>query len=161
MKYGLITLSNRLIITKQHFHKIDKMALIAVAGIGGKNRNRKNRKKSIKDKIKNRLKKVGACWLNSILQLTLQFFLAMVKLNIFGLAKKLDKVRSIKAKDLYKFWNKIGGTVKNLDKAIDTGKRKGTTGQKMSGIGVVPAIAAAIAAATPIIIKIGEEKCRH
>ena len=82
-------------------------------------------------------------------------FLLMVKLNIFGLARNLAKVQAMKPKELYRFWNKIGGNTKNLDKAINVGKNKGHHKASAAGVGFVPAIAAAIAAATPIVVKIG------
>lgn len=146
---------------KQYFYKLDKktMALIAVAGIGGKNR--RNRKNAVKGKIKKRLKKGGRLLLkfNPATVSARNSFLLMVKLNIFGLARKLAKVQSMKPTELYKFWNKIGGNVKNLEKAINVGKTKGNKHKRQAaaaGMGVVPAaIAAAIAAATPIIAKIG------
>jgi len=140
---------------KQYFHKIDKMALIAIAGIGGKNR--RNRKNAVKGKLKERLKKGGKLLIkfNPATVSARNSFLLMVKLNIFGLARNLAKVQLMKPKELYRFWNKIGGNTKNLDKAINVGKNKGHHKASAAGVGFVPAIAAAIAAATPIVVKIG------
>jgi len=157
---------------KLYSFKIDKkplnMALIAVAGIGRRTKAerkqqrqerkampKKERKAAIKKKLKERIKKglKVAVKFNPATVTARNSFLALVKLNVFGLGKKLAMVQEKKPMELKKFWEKIGGSMMALNNSINIGKKKGHH-KKVAGVGFVPAVAAAIASATPIVVKI-------
>jgi hypothetical protein len=120
-------------------------------------RAKKGKKKKRKGKIWGFLKKVG-------LAPSRIAFLGMVRINLFGLAKKLYlSIKKDKGVRLKKLWKKLGGNYKKLLKAIEGGvkrlKRKGKlkglnefeaelTG--ISGLGAAP-LAAIAAIAVPII----------
>jgi len=155
----LSTFNNR----KTFFFKIDKkpMALIAVSGIGAKRSkaDRKARKEQRKAKIKTAIKKRGKILMkfNPVSVSGRNSFLLVVKVNLFGLANKLRAAYEKDQNKVNKFWLKMGGSIASLKKAINEGIKRGKnkgSQESIQGIGVVPAIAAAIAAATPIIIKV-------
>lgn len=73
-------------------------------------------------------------------------FLAIVSLNVFGIATKLNTISKDKVS---KFWQKFKGKDKNIFEAINKGKARKES--KANGIGAVTA-AAAIATATPILV---------
>ena len=147
----LSTFNNR----KQYSYKIDKypMALIAMAGIGRTKRAKAERKQ----RLKNALRKRGKLLLkfNPATASARNSFLLLVKVNAFNLGRRLYKMVKSNPDKLKKFWEKIGGNWNSLQKNILIGsKHKGEKIESINGIGVVPAIAAAIAAATPIVLKI-------
>lgn len=141
---------------KQPQYKIDRkpMALIAMAGIGRTKRTKAERKA----RIKNAIRKRGKLLLkfNPATVSSRNSFLLLVKLNAFGLAHRLFQLYRSNPDKLKKFWSKIGGSWGSLEKNILQGIKKGKHKKTdtVSGIGVVPAIAAAVAAATPIVLKI-------
>lgn len=137
-------------------YKIDKKTMLeSISGIG---RRPKKTKAERKSKIKAAIKKRGKFLLkfNPATAGSRNAFLLLVKLNVFGLAHKLLQVFKKNPDKLKKFWEKIGGNYSNLQKnisqGIKKGKHKGT--DTMNGIGMLPAVAAAIASATPIILKV-------
>jgi hypothetical protein len=137
-------------------YKIDKftpMAIIAVSGIGRTRRTKAERKQRLKDKIR----KSGKFLLkfNPATASSRNSFLLLVKVNFFGLAHKLLAVYKANPNKLKHFWESIGGNYKSLAKNIAEGIKHGKHKKEdtMNGIGVLPAIAAAIAAATPIVLK--------
>ena len=147
---------NNFNLHKPYTYKIDKkMSLVTISGIGRRSKaDRKKRKAEVINKVKGRMKR-GLKLLVKLNPATLasrNAFLLMVKLNLFGLARNLVKVQQQKESELKKFWEKIGGNYSSLVKSINEGKNKGH--HKANGVGALPAIAAAIAAATPIILKI-------
>ena len=88
-------------------------------------------------------------------------FLGMVRINLFGIAKKLYKSwQKDQGARLKKLWKKLGGNPAKLFKTIEKGvarlKKKGKLkgiaeyNQDLSGLGVAP-IAAVLAAAVPIL----------
>lgn len=144
---------------KQYFHFLDKkpMALIAMAGVG-RTKKTKEQKRNRKEKIKAAIKKRGKVLLkfNPATVSSRNAFLLLVKINAFNLGRRLFKATknpTVKNK-LKSFWEKIGGSYKNLEKNILQGAKQKAPVESVAGIGVVPAIAAAIAAATPIVLKI-------
>lgn len=76
-------------------------------------------------------------------------FLLLVRLNVFGIATKLNQLVALKGWNAVKFWKEVGGNRTNLEKAAKLGAKK----KRIFGIGSV-SIGAAITAATPIIIKL-------
>lgn len=76
-------------------------------------------------------------------------FLLLVRLNVFGIATKLNQLVTLKGWGAVKFWAQVGGNRTNLEKAAKAGAKK----KRIFGIGSV-SIGAAITAATPIIIKL-------
>lgn len=157
------TFNNR----KSYFHSLDKkvpMSLYALSGIGRRSKedrqlkkeDRKARKAAKKAKAKNAIKKRGKILLkfNPATASARNAVLLLLKLNIFQLAMKLHKL-SMTGDKLKNFWEKIGGNYNNLLKNIMVGVKhhEKRHGKQVAGIGAAPAIAAAIAAATPIIIK--------
>lgn len=150
----LPTFNNR----KPYNFKIDKkpMALIAVAGIG-RHKKTKAEKKEKRKKILNKIKKVGRILVkfNPATATARNAFLVLLKVNLLQLAVKLERLKQNgNTNQLNSFWEKIGGNVHSLNKNIDDGVRHAKKRKKMEGVGVVMAIPAAIAAATPIILKI-------
>lgn len=133
---------------KPYNFKTDRfMSLVAVSGIGKAGKGKK--------KFKNFIKKSGKLLvkLNPATVSARNSFLAIVGMNVFGIARKLQIVVAKKPNELKKFWQKLGGDYKKLVNTINKGAKHG---KKVHGdeIGALPAIAAAIAAATPIIIKV-------
>jgi len=103
-------------------------------------------------------------------------FRTLVSLNIFGLARKLQKTRAKNPGALKKFWENLGGKYAELEKSIRKGynhwakhhKRERISGVEccvagdgyydsmertigLAGIGALPAVAALIAAGAPIV----------
>ena len=121
-------------------------------------RAKKGKKKKRKGKIWGFLKKVG-------LAPSRIAFLGMVRINLFGLAKKLYlSIQKDQGAKLKKLWKKLGGNYKKLLKAVTGGvkrlKRKGklkglnefeSNLQGISGLGAAP-LAAIAAIAVPIIV---------
>ena len=149
----LPTFNNR----KQFTFKIDKkpMALVAVAGIGKVKRTRAEkveRRKQLKSKIKDKLKKAGKVVLkfNPATATARNAFLVLVKINALKLGSKLYQAQQKDAAKLKKFWESIGGNYRTLSIAIGQGAKQKP---QLSGIGVV-AVASASAAALPIILKV-------
>lgn len=86
-------------------------------------------------------------------------FLLLVKLNVFNLAKNLQKVYDIKGNDGWKFWVQIGGNRTNLKNNVNIGKKKNRILgiNKNDDIGeVVTTVTAAVTAAVPIILKVNK-----
>jgi hypothetical protein len=137
---------------KQYFYKTDKtpnMALISMAGIGRKTKaERKENRKAKVQKVKQAIKKAGkvVLKLNPASATARNSFLALVKLNAFGLATKLE-LGMLKSSIILDFWKKIGGDVTALTKSIQTGKNK-------KSIGAIGNPLAFIAPALPILAKI-------
>lgn len=73
--------------------------------------------------------KIGKVFLkyNPLIATGRNAFLLLVKTNLFGLGKKLNTLNKTEKgrQGLVKFWNKVGGNLKSLDKAITTAGRKG------------------------------------
>lgn len=103
-------------------------------------------------------------------------FRTLVSLNLFGLARKLQKVRAKNPAALRKFWERIGGKYSELEKSVRKGYNHWAKRHKkvringieccvagneyyesmdrivgLSGIGAAPAVAAIVAAGAPII----------
>lgn len=90
-------------------------------------------------------------------------FLLLLKKNVFGLAADLHNKAYAHGKggNIDKIWKKIGGNTNKLHTAINQGVKNYNAhhaNRKITGytVGVVPAIAAAIVAATPVIVKLTE-----
>lgn len=150
----LPTFNNR----KIYFYKIDRkpMALVAIAGVGRVKRTKSEkvaRRKALKAKIKNSIKKAGKIVLkfNPATAAARNSFLLLVKLNVFNLGRKLYQMQKVSEKKLKSFWEKIGGNYRTLSIAIGQGAKQQP---QLSGVGFAPAVPAALAAATPIILKI-------
>lgn len=149
----LPTFNNR----KNYFYKIDKkpMALISISGIGRAKKSKTERKQ----RFKKFLKKKGRLVLkfSPISAAARNSFLLLTRLNVFNLAQKLKLGFEKDGSKLISFWEKAGGSTKalknNINRGLKVGKYKNTTSQ-ISGIGVVPAVAASIVTATPLIVKI-------
>lgn len=82
-------------------------------------------------------------------------WLSLVALNVFGYATKVDKVLSYpdSAKKLIDLWFKLGGKESGLRSAVNSGKKKKAIlgSPNVASIGVLPAVAAWLAAASAII----------
>lgn len=92
-------------------------------------------------------------------------FMLLVRLNVFGLAKGLAKQWNKDSGKIKAFWKDLGGDENELKKVIATGSKMKVNGigairsyyRKNGYIGVEPvttATAAAVASATPIIVKV-------
>lgn len=138
---------------KQYFYKTDKtpnMALISMAGIGRKTKaERKENRKAKVQKVKQAIKKAGKVVLkiNPASVTARNSFLGLVKLNVFGLASKLE-LAMLKSSSVLDFWKQIGGDITALTKSIQVGKAK----KQIGAIGVAPA--GLVTPALPILAKI-------
>jgi len=132
---------------KPYNFKIDKMAVIAVSGIGKAGKG--------KAKVKNILKKGAKVIVKVAATPARNAFLLLVKLNFTGLATKLEAAFAKEPSKLQKLWEgTLGGKMNSLKKAFDTGKnKKRIFGHNNSHIGE-PSVAAAVAAAAPIVAKV-------
>jgi hypothetical protein len=166
---------------KQYHYKIDRkpMALYTVSGIGKTKRTKAEkikRRAQIKAKIKGQIKKKGKIFLkfNPATTAARNAILLIIKVNLFGLARKLFLARQKPNGDaqLKKFWEGIGGKYASLIKNISTGIKKGKNRNdaaimkeiatknsvmksniKVSGIGD-PVTASAVVTSTPILLKL-------
>ena len=134
---------------KPYNFKIDKkMAVIAVSGIGKAGKG--------KAKVKNFLKKGAKVIVKVAATPARNAFLLLVKLNFTGLATKLNTAFAKEPSKLQKLWEgTLGGKINSLKKAFDTGKNKKRIFGHNNSIGEPTAVATAIAAAAPIIAKVG------
>jgi hypothetical protein len=167
---------------KQYHYKIDRkpMALYTVSGIGKTKRTaseKAKRRADIKAKIKANIKKKGKLMLkfNPATASARNAILLVIKVNLFGLARKLFRARQKPNGDaqLKKFWESIGGKYSSLTRNIDLGIKHGRNKNdaaimkeiasknggvmksniKVSGIGD-PVTASAVVASTPILLKL-------
>lgn len=120
-------------------------------------------------------KKLGKLAKKAALQPIRAAFLSLALINFAGVAVKLARLKKENPDKYKKFWDKWGGDQKFLDKAVNGGvklhdklhKKKALKGYDdynpvngpesdynppMQGIGAAPVVAAAIAAATPILL---------
>ena len=134
---------------KPYNFKIDKkMAVIAVSGVGKAGKG--------KAKVKNVLKKGAKVIVKVAATPARNAFLLLVKLNFTGLATKLNTAFAKEPSKLQKLWEgTLGGKINSLKKAFDTGKNKKRIFGHNNTIGEPTAVATAIAAAAPIIAKVG------
>lgn len=167
---------------KQYHYKIDRkpMALYTVSGIGKTKRTKEEKMKrraEIKAKIKGQIKKKGKIFLkfNPATTAARNAILLIIKVNLFGLARKLFLARQKPNGDaqLKKFWEGIGGKYSVLTRNIGIGIKKGKNRNdaaimkeiatknsavmksniKISGIGD-PVTASAVVTSTPILLKL-------
>jgi hypothetical protein len=155
------------------------MALYTVSGIGKTKRTKEEklkRRAQIKAKIKGQIKKKGKIFLkfNPATAAARNAILLIIKVNLFGLARKLFLARQKPGGDaqLKKFWESIGGKYASLIKNINTGIKHGKNRNdaaimkeiatknsvmksniKVSGIGD-PVTASAVVTSTPILLKL-------
>jgi hypothetical protein len=145
------------------------MALISISGIGRKKPKQakaqtKAQKKAVVQKkiavkkakvqakkkvVLAKIKKVGkvAVKYNPLVATARNAFLALVSLNVFNLAKRLNMMLVKNPKKLMDFWTKLSGKFSALQNSINTGKNKKAI------VGAV-AVATTITTATPILIKV-------
>lgn len=143
---------------KPYLYKTDKnMSLYSIAGteIGRVRRTkqqRKEKRQATKQKIKKALQKRGRVFVkfNPATASARNSFLLLVKLNVFNLGKRLAALVARDPSGLKKFWEKLGGNWSNLQKNIAQGAAR----KHGKAVGALPAVAAAIAAATPIVVKV-------
>jgi hypothetical protein len=141
------------------------MALISISGIGRKKaKPTKAQKKAVaikkiavkkakvqakKKVILAKIKKVGkvAIKYNPLVATARNAFLALVNLNVFNLAKRLNIMLVKNPKKLMNFWTGLSGKFSSLQSAVNNGKNKKAI------IGAV-AVATTVATATPILVKV-------
>lgn len=145
----------------------DEIGKLSKAQRKAKKAKRKAKAKKRNERIKRNLKKVGRGILTVGLGVGRGAFLAIVAMNLNGIASKMKKLQSIgKFKSIDEKWKNIGGITKLFHKAIDKGakhkplflskkaKKKfasmGLHGIADEGIGAIP-VAAAAAAAVPVL----------
>lgn len=155
---------NRFNERKQYlYHKdLKPMALVAVAGIGRKAAKKaapavplvSKKKKTVIKKAAAVLKKGGRVVMKVGAAPSRNAFLLLVKLNVFGLANKLTAAYKKSADKVNRFWSSAGGNPDTLYRTVQQGsKKKRILGSVAIG---VPQAAAAVAAATPLLVKIAE-----
>ena len=132
---------------KPYNFKIDKkMAVIAVSGIGKAGKG--------KAKVKNFLKKGAKVIVKVAATPARNAFLLLVKLNFTGLATKLATAFAKEPSKLQKLWEgTLGGKMKALKSAFDSGKNKKRIFGHDNYIGVI-STTAAVSAAAPILAKV-------
>lgn len=106
-------------------------------------------------KLAKQAKGAGKLFKKLGLSLPRRSYRTMVALNVHGMATKLDRMMKKDPNSVKRMWEKMGGKMSELLKSINAGKKKhhilGIEGIH-GDIGVLPAVAAAIAAAAPIIV---------
>jgi hypothetical protein len=132
---------------KSYYYKIDKkpdnMSLISLAGIGAKKTaaERKEDRKKFFEKLKDNVKDAGKIVIkyNPATTISRNAFLVLVKLNARSLATSLSRaLNKPDAKtELFKIWEKIGGSRDVLEKAILEGAKKKRLGAIMQTKGVM------------------------
>jgi hypothetical protein len=123
---------------KQYFHKIDKMPLYQIAGIGKVKKEKKPKKIVLKIAL---APARGA-------------FLLLVGLNFMGTATKLAAAFKNKKDATNNFWSNLGGNTNELLRKVEQGaKKKRILGTEQEYMGVVATTTAA-AAAAPILVKL-------
>jgi hypothetical protein len=151
-------------LKKQYYYKLDKkpknMALISLAGIGRKTKAEKKAKKEVRStkrkeaikKVANKLKTTGKAVIKVAGAPVRNSFLLLVQVNFKNLAGKLKRIYDTNPDKLKTFWSGFSGQWDSLVKAINTGITKKAIGS----IGVVPAVATAVATASPILVKLAK-----
>jgi hypothetical protein len=151
-------------LKKQYYYKLDKkpknMALISLAGIGRKSKAEKKAKKEVRStkrkeavkKVANKLKTTGKAVIKVAGAPVRNSFLLLVQVNFKNLAGKLKRIYDTNPDKLKTFWSGFSGQWDSLVKAINTGITKKAIGS----IGVVPAVATAVATASPILVKLAK-----
>ena len=151
-------------LKKQYYYKLDKkpknMALISLAGIGRKTKAEKKAKKEVRStkrkeaikKVANKLKTTGKAVIKVAGAPVRNSFLLLVQVNFKNLAGKLKRIYDTNPDKLKTFWSGFSGQWDSLVKAINTGVTKKAIGS----IGVVPAVATAVATASPILVKLAK-----
>ena len=155
---------------KEYNYKIDKkpMALVQINGVGKLTLFKKKstpapapsqtpsatpvQKKNILKKAADAIKKGGQVILKFAAAPARNSFLLLVDVNFTGIATKLNAALQKNSNGVARFWSSAGGDINALKKAIEKGAKK----KRILGIGAVPALAAPIAAATPILVKLAE-----
>lgn len=148
---------------KEYNYKIDKkpMALVQVNGVGKISLKKKkpaaptatpSQKKNILKKAVDTVKKAGKVVLKFAAAPARNSFLLLVDVNFTGIATKLSTAQQNNANGVARFWSSAGGDINALKKAIEKGAKK----KRILGVGAVPALAAPIAAATPILVKLAD-----
>jgi hypothetical protein len=144
---------------KPYTYKTDRKAMLySISGVGRTKKTKEQKKaraKKIKQNLKSKIKKglKVVVKFNPATATARNAFLLLVKLNVLKLASKLNLLLQKDPKKLENFWKKIGGNYSSLLNNIRIGSN---TKEKINGVGVV-SIAASIAAATPIILKVIDE----
>lgn len=151
---------------KKYYFKTDrKMALIGISGVNRRQsrqqRRAANRLKPKRQRIREAIQKGKkiAVKFNPATAPARNAFLLIVKLNVFNLARRLNKLIQKQPSKLKAFWEKIGGNYSSLLRNIQIGAKvrpQNSNSNSDANIGVVVAAgsAAAVASATPIIVKI-------
>lgn len=153
---------------KEYQFKVDKqpMALVQINGVGKLSLKKKKpaapagnapaatpvQKKTILKKAADTIKKAGKVVLKFAAAPARNSFLLLVDVNFTGIATKLSDALKKNANGVARFWSSAGGDINALKKAIEKGAKK----KRILGIGAVPALAAPVAAATPILVKLAE-----
>jgi hypothetical protein len=144
---------------KPYSYKTDRKAMLySISGVGRTRKTKEQKKaraKKIKEKIKDKIKKGAKVVVkfNPATATARNAFLLLVKLNALKLATRLNLLIQKDPKKLQNFWKKIGGNYSSLLNNIRIGIK---SKKSISGVGVA-SIAATIAAATPIILKVIDE----
>jgi hypothetical protein len=141
---------------KPYFYKIDKYPNMALYSISGTRRQQRRAERSTtstqarKEAIKQKIRNTGKVALKfaPVTAIPRNSFLLLVKLNVFKLRDKLRALQAANPAKLRQFWEGVGGNMLALLKAMQ--------GKNSAQVGVEPATttAAAVATATPLIIKI-------
>lgn len=153
---------------KEYNYKVDKkpMALVQINGVGKLSLKKKKsaapagsapaatpaQKKNILKKAADTIKKAGKVVLKFAAAPARNSFLLLVSVNFTGIATKLAAALQKNANGVARFWSSAGGDINALKNNIEKGAKK----KRILGVGAVPALAAPIAAATPILVKLAE-----
>lgn len=133
---------------KLPFYKLDKHMLVGISGAVGARKKRGQKIKAALKKVKRGVLKfapASAAARNS--------FLLIVKLNLFNIATRLQALAG-RSDSLKRFWSGIGGNYNSLLNNIRQGaaRREKKINRRMGAAPV--GIAAAVASATPILLKV-------
>lgn len=128
---------------KPYTHAIDKrMALVGISGVQAP---------AQMAGLKDILKKGKQVVLKVYAAPSRAAFLALVRLNVFGLANKLYTVWQRNPDNMKKWWGKLGGEINKLTDVIEAGRKKPRT-ERNSAANAVGSVEGIIAAAAPVLV---------
>jgi hypothetical protein len=145
---------------KQYTHSIDQNMMYSISGIGQTRKQKRQAKRETRKAagktLGQKLKKAGRGVLTVAAVVPRNSFLALVKLNVMGLATRLKIAKEQKQGSLIHMWEGLGGRAQNLFTAIDQGaKKKRILGiDDMATVGEPVTVSSLVASASVIIAKV-------
>ena len=140
---------------KQYYYKIDKkpMALIALSGIGRREKKSHPKRKKFFKKLEQNIKRAGKFVMKFAGAPSRNSFLAIVGINLFGLAGKMKKAILKNEGKVRDWWENLGGNYTKLKNTVIKGGKHKRIGNYDNVIGD-PVTGSAAASASPILVSV-------